>query len=99
MKLDKLAQALNTMYSTYGVDSTDLLIINSVIEMNKRGDVLTMQFLKNFKSASLATAHARMKKLVDCGLIARTGDANNLRIKKLQPTPLTSELVKHLAEI
>ena len=99
MKLDKLAQALNSLYDKFGVDSTDVLIINDVVEMNKRGDVLTMQFLKNFGRASQATTHARMKKLVECGLLSRSGDDSNLRIKKLQPTPLTNELVKYLAEI
>jgi len=99
MKLDKLAQALNNVRDKFKVDSTDLLILNSVIEMNKQGDVLTMQFIKNFKGASEATTHARMKKLVQYGLLSRVGDENNLRIKKLKPTNKTSELVKYLAEI
>jgi DNA-binding MarR family transcriptional regulator len=99
MKLEKLAQALNDVRDKFKVDSTDLLIISSVIEMKKRGDVLTMQFIKNFDGASEATTHARMKKLVKRGLLARVGDDNNLRIKKLEPTGKTTELVKYLAEI
>jgi DNA-binding MarR family transcriptional regulator len=83
----------------FKVDSTDLLILNSVIEMNKQGDVLTMQFIKNFDGASEATTHARMKRLVQSGLLSRVGDDENLRIKKLKPTNKTSELVKYLAEI
>jgi hypothetical protein len=99
MKLDKLAQALNNVRDKFKVDSTDLLILNSVIEMNKQGDVLTMQFIKNFDGASEATTHARMKRLVQSGLLSRVGDDENLRIKKLKPTNKTSELVKYLAEI
>jgi hypothetical protein len=99
MKLDKLAQALNSLYSKFGVDSTDVLILNDIIEMNKRGDVLTMQFIKNFNGASEATTHARMKRLVQSGLLSRVGDDTNLRIKKLKPTNKTNELVRYLAEI
>jgi len=99
MKLDKLAQALNNVRDKFKVDSTDLLILNSVIEMNKQGDVLTMQLIKNFEGASEATTHARMKKLVQCGLLSRVGDEDNLRIKKLKPTNKTNELVRYLAEI
>jgi DNA-binding MarR family transcriptional regulator len=99
MKLDKLAQALNNVRDKFKVDSTDLLILNSIIEMNKQGDVLTMQFIKNFDGASEATTHARMKRLVQSGLLSRVGDDENLRIKKLKPTNKTSELVKYLAEI
>lgn len=99
MKLDKLAQAVNSLYAKFGVDTTDILILNDVIERNKQGDVLTMQFIKNFSGASEATTHARMKKLLDCGLLSRVGDDRNLRIKKLKPTPKTNELVKYLAEI
>jgi DNA-binding MarR family transcriptional regulator len=99
MKLDKLAQALNNVRDKFKIDSTDLLILNSVIEMNKQGDVLTMQFIKNFDGASEATTHARMKRLVQSGLLSRVGDDENLRIKKLKPTNKTSELVKYLAEI
>jgi DNA-binding MarR family transcriptional regulator len=99
MNLDKLAQALNTVRDKFKIDSTDLLILNSVIEMNKRGDVLTMQFIKNFDGASEATTHARMKRLVQSGLLSRVGDDENLRIKKLKPTNKTSELVRYLAEI
>jgi DNA-binding MarR family transcriptional regulator len=99
MKLDKLAQALNNVRDKFKIDSTDLLILNSVIEMNKQGDVLTMQFIKNFDGASEATTHARMKRLVQSGLLSRVGDDENLRIKKLKPTNKTSELVRYLAEI
>lgn len=99
MKLDKLAQALNNVRDKFKLDSTDLLILNSVIEMNKQGDVLTMQLIKNFEGASEATTHARMKKLVQCGLLSRVGDEDNLRIKKLKPTNKTNELVRYLAEI
>jgi DNA-binding MarR family transcriptional regulator len=100
MKLDKLALALYSLRSKFKVDSTDILIINAVLEMRKQqGDVLTMQFLKNFKGASQATTHARMKKLLQNGLLARVGDDENLRIKKLEPTAKTTELVKYLGEL
>lgn len=99
MKLEKLATALYGLKSKYKVDSTDLLILNAVIEMKKQGDVLTMQFIKNFKGASPATTHARMKKLVRNGLVARVGDDQNLRIKKLEPTAKTNDLLKYLGEI
>ena len=99
MKLEKLAIALNGLQFKFKVDSTDILILNAVIEMKKHGDVLTMQFIKNFKGASQATTHARMKKLLRCGLLDRVGDEKNLRVKKLEPTSKTQELVKYLGEI
>jgi DNA-binding MarR family transcriptional regulator len=99
MKLEKLAQALNDVRNKFKIDSTDLLIISSILEMKKQGDVLTMQFVKNFEGASEATTHMRMKKLIKRGLLARVGDDQNLRIKKLEPTGKTNELLKYLAEI
>ena len=99
MKLEKLATALYGLKSKFKVDSTDVLILNAVIEMRKQGDVLTMQFIKNFKGASQATTHARMKKLLRNGLLARVGDDENLRVKKLEPTAKTNDLVKYLGEI
>lgn len=99
MKLEKLAQALNDVRNKFKIDSTDLLIISSILEMKKQGDVLTMQFVKSFEGASEATTHMRMKKLIKRGLLARVGDDQNLRIKKLEPTGKTNELLKYLAEI
>ena len=100
MKLEKLAQALNGLRSKYKVDGTDVLILNAVIAMKREHDeVLTMQFIKNFKGASNATTHSRMKKLLKYGLLARVVDEDNLRVKKLEPTAKTQELVKYLAEI
>ena len=99
MKLDHLAFALDAVSQGFDVDATDLLIISSVIEKNKTGDVYTMKFIKEFKSVSQATVHARMKKLIDKGLLARTGDEKNLRVKKLQPTDKTEELVKFVESI
>jgi DNA-binding MarR family transcriptional regulator len=100
MRLEKLALALSSLRSKYKVDGTDILILNAVYAMKQaHGDVLTMQFIKNFKGASEATTHARMKRLLKHGLLARVGDADNLRIKKLEPTEKTRELVKYLGEI
>lgn len=100
MKLEKLAAALNGLRSKYNVDGTDILILNAVYAMKQEhGEVLTMQFLKNFKGASQATTHARMKKLLKHGLLVRVGDEDNLRVKKLEPTTKTRELVKYLGEI
>jgi len=100
MKLEKLAEALGSLKQKYNVDETDVLILNAVYAMKKQhGEVLTMQFIKNFKGASEATTHARMKKLIRCGLLDRVGDEKNLRVKKLEPTPKTWELVKYLAEV
>ena len=100
MRLEKLAAALGGLRSKYNVDGTDVLILNAVYAMKREhGEVLTMQFIKSFKGASQATTHARMKKLLRCGLLDRVGDEKNLRVKKLEPTPKTQELVKYLAEV
>ena len=100
MRLEKLATALYGLKSKYNVDSTDVLILNAVYAMKREhGEVLTMQFIKNFKGASQATTHARMKKLLRSGLLARVGDEENLRIKKLEPTAKTNDLVKYLGEL
>lgn len=100
MRLEKLAVALNGLRSKFNVDGTDILILNAIYAMKQEhGEVLTMQFIKNFKGASQATTHARMKKLLKCGLLARVGDEKNLRVKKLEPTTKTRDLVKYLAEV
>lgn len=99
MKLEQLAEALTGLQDKYNIDSTDILILNAVIGMWKQGDVRTMQFIKTFKGSSQATAHARMKKLLECGLLTRAGDEKNLRVKKLEPTPKTSELVDYLGSL
>lgn len=100
MRLDKLAAALNGLRSKYKVDGTDVLILNAILALKREHDeVLTMQFIASFKGASPATTHARMKKLLRYGLLARVVDDTNLRVKKLEPTAKTNELVKYLAEI
>jgi DNA-binding MarR family transcriptional regulator len=58
-----------------------------------------MEIIKNFKAASHATTHSRIKKLVKHGFINRVADESNLRIKKLEPTPKYNDLVKYLGEL
>ena len=99
MKLDQLTKALKGLHTQFDVESTDILILNAVLEMKQQGDVFTMKFIKSFKGVSQATTHKRIKKLVAAGLLARPGDASNLRIKKIEPTAKTEELVKFLETI
>lgn len=99
MKLHDLSMAINGLAVEYDMDGTDIRILNAVLKMKEQGDVYTMKFIKSFLGASQATTHKRIKKLVTAGLLARPGDESNLRIKKIEPTAKTEELVKFLETI
>lgn len=100
MRIDKLCVAIAGLKSKYKLDSTDVLLLNAIVSTHKdNGGATIMGIIKNFKAASYATTHSRIKKLVKYGLIDRVADETNLRIKKLQPTAKYNDLVKYLGEI
>lgn len=100
MKIDKLGVALAGLKHKYKLDSMDILLLNAIVAAHKeKGEATIMEIIKNFKSASHATTHARIKRLVNHGFIDRVGDENNLRVKKLETTSKYNDLVKYLGEI
>ena len=100
MRIDKLCVAIAGLKSKYKLDSTDVLLLNAIVSTHKdNGGATIMGIIRNFKAASHATTHSRIKKLVKHGLIDRVADETNLRIKKLQPTAKYNDLVKYLGEI
>lgn len=114
MRIDKLCVAIAGLKSKYKLDSTDILLLNAIVSTNKDdGGVTIMDIIRNFKEASYATTHRRIKKLRKHGLINRVADETNpgskpssmpkhvkkRRVKKLKPTAKYNDLVKYLREI
>jgi len=99
MKLDNFSHAIKMLRMDYGLDSTDVLIINELMRMRGKGDVPTMTLIKNFTESSQATTHTRVKKLIKAGWIERTNDEDNLRLRKLTPTDKALDMVRHLDSV
>ena len=114
MRFDKLCVAIAGLESKYKLDSTDILLLNAIVSANKDdGGITIMDVIRNFKAASYATTHRRIKKLRKHGLIDRVADETNSgsqslpmpkhvkrrRVKKLKPTAKYNDLVKYLREI
>jgi len=114
MRIDKLCAAITGLKSKYKLDSTDILLLNAIVSINKDDKGVTiMDAIRNFKEAAYATTHRRIKKLRKHGLIDRVADETNpvsqslpmpkhvkrRRVKKLKPTDKYNDLVKYLREI
>lgn len=84
MKLDKLATALRAIKASFGLDMTDLLIIDGVTRAQKViGKVTIMEFVEACDAASQATVHNRIKKLCDQGFLRKVEDKDSQRTKLL----------------
>jgi DNA-binding MarR family transcriptional regulator len=100
MQLDRLALALYGLKQKFGVDSTDVMILHAVYDLRKeQGEVPTMLLLSQFDDISPATVHVRLKKLLESGMLARVGDPTNLRVKNVETTDKTEEMLAFLTTI
>lgn len=94
MKLDKLGTALRTIKESYGLDMTDLLILDGVARAQKAvGKVTIMDFVEACDAASQATVHKRIKVLCDNNFLCKGVESNNLRSKILEFGPRYHRLV------
>lgn len=94
MKLDKLAVTLREIKKSFGLDMTDLLILDDVARAQKAiGKVTIMELVESCEAASEATVHARIKKLCDRKFLRKDSEQNNLRNKLLNFGPTYQKLV------
>ena len=96
MSLTLIATALRTA-KNHKLDGIDLMLLDYILTQKKqRGEVTIMEAIKGSKIASQATAHARIKRLVDRKLLVKVNNSTNLRLKTLEDGP---ELVMLLLEL
>ena len=66
MKMDKLAVALRKINQSYGLDMTDLIILDDIAQKKKHnGQVTIMEIVETSSAASPATIHARIKRMCE----------------------------------
>jgi predicted transcriptional regulator len=100
MKLDKLATALSTAKATYGLDSTDLIVLNEIMTVKRVvGEVTIMEIVDRSSAASPATVHARIKLLCNMNLLKKVPHSINLSYKTLEKGPEYDRLVQTLGEV
>ena len=100
MRLDKLASALSAVRSAYGLDATDLMVLDEVM-CTKRvaGEVTIMEIVDKSKAASPATVHARIKLLCDMDLLKKSPHHTNLSYRMLDKGPEFDRLTKILGDV
>lgn len=100
MKLDKLAAAMREARASFGLDMTDLLILDDVVQTRKRmGEVTIMEVVDSSSAASPATVHERIKRLCGEGFLRKDPHPNNLRVRVLSTDDTYDKLVKRLGVI
>jgi hypothetical protein len=100
MKLDKLASALSSMRSEYGLDATDLMVLDEVMRTKRvAGEVTIMEIVDKSKAASPATVHARIKLLCDMDLLKKSPHHTNLSYRMLDKGPEFDRLTKILGDV
>jgi hypothetical protein len=100
MRLDKLASALSSMRSEYGLDATDLMVLDEVMRIKRvAGEVTIMEIVDKSKAASPATVHARIKLLCDMDLLKKSPHHTNLSYRMLDKGPEFDRLTKILGDV
>lgn len=100
MRLDKLASALSSMRKEYGLDATDLMVLDEVMRTKRvAGEVTIMEIVDKSKAASPATVHARIKLLCDMDLLKKSPHHTNLSYRMLDKGPEFDRLTKILGDV
>ena len=100
MRLDKLASALSSMRKEYGLDATDLMVLDEVMRTKRvAGEVTIMEIVDKSKAASPATVHARIKLLCDMDLLKKSPHHTNLSYRMLDKGPQFDHLTKILGDV
>jgi DNA-binding MarR family transcriptional regulator len=100
MKLDKLVAGLNEAKASFGLDGTDLTILDEVVRAKKsKGEVTIMEMIHESSAASPATVHERIKRLCNNGFLRKDPHPGNLRLKVLDTHDEYDKLVKRLGAI
>ena len=100
MRLDKLASALSAVRSAYGLDATDLMVLDEVMRTKRvAGEVTIMEIVDKSKAASPATVHARIKLLCEMDLLQKKPHHTNLSYRMLDKGPEFDRLTKILGDV
>lgn len=100
MKLDKIAIALREARASFGLDMTDLMILDDVVRTRKQmGEVTIMEIVDSSDAASRATVHERIKRLCANGFLRKDSHPGNLRVKVLDTHDEYDKLVKRLGAL
>ena len=100
MKMDKLATALRRINKLYGLDMTDLIILDDIAQkMKHKKSVTIMEIVESSEAASPATVHARIKRMCDHNILHKIIDENNLRFRMLDFGAPYSRLVEELGQV
>lgn len=97
MKLDKLGVALREARKSFGLDMTDLLILDDVVRARKQaGEVTIMEIVESCDAASPATVHERIKRLCANDFLRKDTHPKNLRVKVLDTGGEYDKFIKRL---
>jgi predicted transcriptional regulator len=100
MRLDKLASVLSAVRSEYGLDATDLMVLDEVMRTKRvAGEVTIMEIVDKSKAASPATVHARIKLLCEMDLLKKSPHHTNLSYRMLDKGPEFDRLTKILGDL
>jgi DNA-binding Lrp family transcriptional regulator len=99
MKLERLNEAL-CVAQEFGLDGTDVTILFAIAEKRRdEGAATIMQFSSGTKFASFGTIHARVKRMVQKGILKKQVKEGNERVKVLQDGPALGKFLDRLNEV
>jgi DNA-binding Lrp family transcriptional regulator len=99
MKLEKLNDALAVAHE-FKLDGVDIAILAAIAEKRRsEGAATIMQFSSGIPVASFATIHARVKRMVQSGVLSKRVDVDNERFKVLEDGPAFSRFVSKLSDV
>jgi DNA-binding HxlR family transcriptional regulator len=99
MKFEKLADALAVAHE-FGLDGVDVAILGAIADKRRsEGSATIMQFSAGIPVASFATIHARVKRMVEKGILAKRVHKSNERYKILDDGPALSRFINKLSDV
>jgi hypothetical protein len=97
MKLDKAIQALRKAKESFGLDMTDLIILDDIVRAIKvKKSVTIMEIVDTSSAASPATVHARIKRLCTDNFLRKDSHPGSLRHRVLGLGPTYYQLDEEL---
>lgn len=95
MQIERLAAALRVAHK-FDLDAVDICIIAQVV---LRGEATIMAFASDFELASFGTVHARIKRMVQAGLLVKSVSSTNQRYRPIKEGPKLKKFLDSLTDI
>lgn len=95
MHLGKLVEALQVAHK-FELDTVDLCILAEVV---LQGEATIMSFSSGFDFASFGTVHARVKRMVEKGLLTRSVSKTNQRYRPIKEGPKLKKFLDALVNV